>query len=130
VNVLIVTGNESLSRSYQNAMRMNGLGPHVLRMAEKAAVLVDQTDVDALVMDVDLADSVGPKVAWAIRAKGHRVPIVGLRDVDGAWDTSDLQDLGFNMILDKPVDAADLVAAVKKLAWLPPAGAQASEGVA
>ena len=80
-----------------------------------------------VVLDVDLPEKKGPKIAWAIREKGHEIPIVGLVDDEGDWDPDDLKDLGFSLLLNKPVDGPSLLLAIRNLI-APPRTREAAGG--
>lgn len=113
--VLIVDNDPCVSALYVEILAREGLDARSVTPPERAAVLVDQQTVDLLVVDVDLPDKKGPKVAWAIREKGHEMPIIGLVATDGAWDPDDLKDLGFSLLLNKPVEGPQLLLSVRNL---------------
>ena len=113
--ILVVDHDPSVSALYVELLGREGFDAVSVTPPEKAAAMVDQGEVDLVVLDVDLPDKNGPKVAWAIREKGHDMPIVGLVSTEGAWDPEDLRDLGFSILLNKPVEGPQLLMSVRNL---------------
>ena len=83
--------------------------------AEKASQLAADGDYQVMVVDIDLPEKMGPKVAWSFRENGQQIPIIGLQSMDGDWDRDDLKDLGFDLVLIKPVETLQLVESILSL---------------
>ena len=129
--ILLVHGDAAVSSLYVDVLKRDGHNVQVLSGPESIERLLDQNNnnnkIDLLVLDVDLPDKMGPKVAWALREKGHSLPIVGLKTAGDTWDPEDLADLGFNRLLDKPVTGMQLVESVRELTYPNASQAQAAE---
>lgn len=129
--ILLVHGDAAVSSLYADVLKRDGHNVQVLTGPEPIERLLEQNNnnnkIDLLVLDVDLPDKMGPKVAWALREKGHSLPIVGLKTAGDTWDPEDLADLGFNRLLDKPVTGMQLVESVRELTYPNASQAQAAE---
>ena len=129
--ILLVHGDAAVSSLYVDVLKRDGHNVQVLSGPESIERLLDQNNnnnkIDLLVLDVDLPDKMGPKVAWALREKGHSLPTVGLKTAGDTWDPEDLADLGFNRLLDKPVTGMQLVESVRELTYPNASQAQAAE---
>lgn len=124
--VLIVEGDPAIASLYVELLAREGVTAEAVASPEQAAVLVDQKPVALVVLDVDLPEKIGPKIAWAIREKGHHLPILGLLDARGDWDPDDLGDLGFTRLLSKPVEGTVLLQNVRELVSAPPHSREAA----
>lgn len=113
--ILVVGADTSITALYVDLLIRAGLPAESTPSPERAVVLVDRVPVNLVIVDVDLPEKKGPKIAWAMREKGHAMPIVGLVLADSDWDLDDLKDLGFTELMEKPVDGATLVASARKL---------------
>ena len=129
--ILLVHGDAAVSSLYVDVLKRDGHNVQVLAGPELIERLLNQNNnnnkIDLLVLDVDPPDKMGPKVAWALREKGHSLPIVGLKTAGDTWDPEDLADLGFNRLLDKPVTGMQLVESVRELTRPHASQAQAAE---
>ena len=129
--ILLVHGDAAVSSLYVDDLKRDGHNVQVLAGPELIERLLNQNNnnnkIDLLVLDVDLPDKMGPKVAWALRDKGHSLPNVGLKTAGDTWDPEDLADLGFNRLLDKPVTGMQLVESVRELTRPHASQAQAAE---
>ena len=111
---------------YVEILAREGVKAEAVASPERAVVLTDQSDVSLVVLDVDLPEKKGPKIAWAIREKGHGMPILGLLDSTGSWDPDDLDDLGFTRLINKPVEGPALLQNVRDLMQAPPQAREAA----
>ena len=127
--ILLVHGDAAVCSLYADVLKRDGHNVQVLAAPESIERLLDRNSdsnkIDLLVLDVDLPDKMGPKVAWALREKGHSLPIVGLKTAGDTWDPEDLADLGFNRLLDKPVTGMQLIESVRELTRPNPNASQA-----
>ncbi len=114
-SVLVVDSDPSISALYVELLTRERMQAQAVSPPERAVVLVDQQPVSLLVLDVNLPEKKGPQIAWAIREKGYEIPIIGLLASDSAWDPDDLGDLGFTLLLHKPVEGTVLLRSVRKL---------------
>ena len=124
--VLIIEGDPAIASLYVELLAHEGMTAEAVASPEQAVVLVDQQPVALVILDVDLPNKIGPKIAWAIREKGHKLPILGLIDAEGDWDPDDLGDLGFTRLLSKPVEGSVLLQNVGELVSTPPRSREAA----
>lgn len=113
--VVVVDSDPSISALYVNVLAREGYQAEAAPSPEHVAVRVDQSPVDLVVLDVDLPEKKGPKIVWALREKGYAMPIIGLIEPGSDWDPDDLVDLGFSLLLNKPVEGHALLMAVRNL---------------
>lgn len=121
-NVVVVHSDPSIAALYADLLRSNGHPTESTCSPEQAVSLVDQSTPTVLVLDVDLPQKRGPQVAWNLREKGHEMPIVGLLSPESNWDRDDLRDLGFSLLLPKPIESDALLISVRDLALDRPNG--------
>jgi CheY-like chemotaxis protein len=72
-------------------------------------------------MDVQMPVMDGPDAALAIRAAGHRVPMLALTAGAGARERQRCESAGFDAVLAKPIARDALVESILRWAALPAA---------
>ena len=115
-----------------SALHRVGYNVEVVGDGHRALELSEKERWDLILMDMQMPDLDGCRTTSAIRARERgawRTPIIGLTaGADNDGDRERCLASGMDMVLAKPLDLAQLTAAVER--WTGPADARAAEGIA
>ncbi|MBN9145737.1 MULTISPECIES: response regulator transcription factor [unclassified Novosphingobium] len=111
--ILIVEDDVTIGRTLAQGLTAAGLAARWLRRGAEVAPLVAQGGVEALVLDLGLPDGDGLDVCRALRADGHRLPVLMLTARGGLDDRLDGFAAGADDYLAKPFAFAELLARVR-----------------
>lgn len=114
--ILIVEDDVTIGRTLAQGLTAAGLNARWLRRGAEVAPLVAQGGVAALVLDLGLPDGDGLDVCRALRADGHRLPVLMLTARGGLDDRLDGFAAGADDYLAKPFAFAELLARVRVMA--------------
>lgn len=114
--ILIVEDDVTIGRTLAQGLTAAGLNARWLRRGAEVAPLVAQGGVEALVLDLGLPDGDGLDVCRALRADGHRLPVLMLTARGGLDDRLDGFAAGADDYLAKPFAFAELLARVRVMA--------------
>ena len=107
--VLIVEDDHGLRQVLARGLREQGFDVVTASDGTGALKAVDER-IAAVVLDIGLPDSDGRDVCQALRARGHRMPVLFLTARDGVSDRLSAFSAGGDDYLGKPFHLAELVA--------------------
>jgi two-component system response regulator MprA len=123
MRVLVVDDEPGVRDSVSNALRLSGLDVAVAEDGFAALDLVRADPPDAIVLDVMMPDLDGLETCRALRAEGHRMPVLMVTARDSARHRTAGLAAGADDYLVKPFALPDLVARLRALLRRPaPAG--------
>jgi two-component system, OmpR family, response regulator MprA len=116
VRVLVVDDDAAVRRSLFTALGRDGYEVLAADGGNAALAHMAATSVDAIVLDVAMAEPNGLEVCRRLRARGDRTPILMLTARDLVDDRVAGLDAGADDYMGKPFATAELVARVRALA--------------
>ena len=114
--ILVVEDDVTIGRSLAHGLGAAGLAARWLRRGAEVPALVAQGGVDALVLDLGLPDGDRLELCRALRAGGHRLPVLMLTARGALDDRLDGFEAGADDYLAKPFAFAELLARVRVMA--------------
>ncbi len=78
---------------------------------EHALELLEKNDPALGILDLALPGISGAELAWRIREKKPKLPLIALSGQLKMWEPDDLKDLGFARVFAKPMDCEDFLRA-------------------
>jgi two-component system response regulator MprA len=115
VNILVVDDDFAIRESLDRALRANGYGVRLAGGGAEALRQLDDSPVDAVVLDVLMPGIDGLGVCRSIRAAGNRVPILMLTAREAVPDRVTGLEAGADDYLVKPFALDELLARVHAL---------------
>jgi CheY-like chemotaxis protein len=112
-NVLVIDDDEDYLEYLVVLLTRGGYSAHALRHGRKLAETLRAQPFHAVITDLYMPDVDGIEVLLTIRQLAPALPVIG---ITGSSDPSNraMVALGANAVLSKPVDAADLLAALQQ----------------
>lgn len=116
-HILVVDDDSSIGRLIKPALDKNGYLTTILASGEEALLLIDQTPVDAVILDIVLPGIDGLEVLKKIREHPHykTLPVIMLSTKNSEIETVLGLEMGADDYLFKPVRYHELLARLKKL---------------
>ena len=115
VRVLVVEDQVKMASLIRRGLREEGLAADVAIKGEDALWMVDESEYDALVLDVMLPGIDGLETCRLLRERGLWVPILMLTARDAIEDRVEGLDRGADDYLTKPFAFAELLARLRAL---------------
>lgn len=115
--ILVAEDNPVNQELVQELLRLIGLEVDLVADGAQAVARVGEVAYDLVLMDMKMPVMDGLDAARAIRALGHRLPIVALTANAFEEDRRACFSVGMNDVLSKPVDPDLLHATI--LHWMP-----------
>ncbi len=126
LRILLAEDGPDSARLFLHQLRGEGAEVHHAANGREALGLVQASELGVLpgafhvlLMDVQMPVMDGPDAALAIRAAGHRVPMLALTAGAGARERQRCEAAGFDAVLAKPIARDALVEAILRWAVLP-----------
>lgn len=118
--VLIVEDHQTLLRSMQRGLEVQGFDVLVTETGEEGIQLIREQSIDLLVLDVMLPGRDGLDILADLRRGGFRKPVLVLTAKDSTEVRQRARDCGADGFLAKPFAFADFVARISQLLQLVP----------
>ncbi|EQB09896.1 MAG: transcriptional regulator [Novosphingobium lindaniclasticum] len=115
MRLLIVEDNPELAGLIGAHLREVGFGNDIVATAEEARILVEAGNHAAMLLDLGLPDQDGISLLRALRAAGHRLPVLVLTARSAIADRVAGLNAGADDYLPKPFAAEELIARVAAL---------------
>jgi PAS domain S-box-containing protein len=118
VRVLIVDDDDDARRLTKRVLSDYGAEPHVAEGVDQALTALDEFEPHVLVSDLGMPTQDGFHLIREVRARGYtfqRLPAIALTAFARSEDRQKALRAGFQLHLVKPVDAAELSAAIAAL---------------
>ena len=112
--VLLVEDNRMNQKVALEILKTVGIRPVLASLGEEALSHLAATDVDAVLMDIQMPDMDGYQVTRDIRARGHKTKIIGMSANAMAEDRRNGMEAGMDAYITKPVDADILFQTLEK----------------
>jgi two-component system response regulator MprA len=114
-HIILLEDDEELRSIVGRGLREEGFAVSIAGSAAELVRQVDDTDVDALVVDIGLPDADGRDVVQALRVRGVGAPVIFLTARDALPDRLAGFASGGDDYLTKPFHFAELVARLQAL---------------
>lgn len=113
---VLVADDNAVARTLARGLLVR-LGCDVVAVASGAEVLEREATeaFDLVLLDLQMPDMDGPEVAAALRAQGHRGPILALTATVDADARRRCDEAGMNGVLEKPVGRDELASMLLSL---------------
>jgi two-component system, OmpR family, alkaline phosphatase synthesis response regulator PhoP len=128
--ILIVEDDEAIATGLSLNLRLAGLSPQVARDGEEALTTILESDLDLVLLDINLPKKNGLEVLAALRASDELVPVIVLSARDGEFDKVAALRLGADDYVTKPFALAELLARIDAVMRRSAASAAAATPVA
>lgn len=115
VNVLVVDDDPALRGALDRALRMAGYKASFAKDGIEALRVVEQTEHDAVILDLGLPMLDGVDVCRMMRERGNKTPVLMLTARDGVRDRVRGLDVGADDYLVKPFALDELLARLRAL---------------
>lgn len=115
MRLLIVEDVPELAALVASHLARAGFANDIVGTAEEARILVEAGNHSALLLDLGLPDEDGLELLRALRASGHRIPVLALTARSAIADRVAGLNAGADDYLPKPFAAEELVARVAAL---------------
>jgi PAS domain S-box-containing protein len=118
VRVLIVDDDADARNLTKRVLTDFGAAPEVAEGAEQAFLILERFDAQVLISDLGMPTLDGFQLIRQVRARGYtfqRLPAIALTAFAGGSDRQKALQSGFQLHLTKPVDPAELSAAIATL---------------
>lgn len=110
--ILIVEDDDAIATGLSLNLRLAGLSPSVVRDGEEALETITGSDLDLVLLDINLPRKNGLEVLSALRAQDELVPVIVLSARDGEFDKVAALRLGADDYVTKPFALAELLARI------------------
>ncbi len=110
--ILIVEDDEAIATGLSLNLRLAGLSPSVARDGDEALACILGSDLDLVLLDINLPRKNGLEVLSALRANDELVPVIVLSARDGEFDKVAALRLGADDYVTKPFALAELLARI------------------
>jgi DNA-binding response OmpR family regulator len=110
--ILIVEDDEAIATGLSLNLRLAGLSPSVARDGEEALTTIISSDLDLVLLDINLPRKNGLEVLAALRAQDELVPVIVLSARDDEFDKVAALRLGADDYVTKPFALAELLARI------------------
>ncbi len=110
--ILIVEDDDAIATGLSLNLRLAGLSPSVVRDGEEALATITGSDLDLVLLDINLPRKNGLEVLSALRAQDELVPVIVLSARDGEFDKVAALRLGADDYVTKPFALAELLARI------------------
>ncbi len=110
--ILIVEDDDAIATGLSLNLRLAGLSPSVVRDGEEALTTITSSDLDLVLLDINLPRKNGLEVLSALRAQDELVPVIVLSARDGEFDKVAALRLGADDYVTKPFALAELLARI------------------
>ena len=114
MRILLVDDNPMNSALARAALEQDGYELAFERDGRSALARAMAESFDLILLDIELPGLRGDAICGQLRAAGHREPILALTASALPEQLADLERVGFDLILTKPIDPDALRAAVKR----------------
>ena len=116
-HILVVEDEEHLAVGIKYNLEAEGFRVTTVPTGQNAwdCVANDPTDIDLVILDLMLPEMSGYAVCEAIRAAGHRFPVLILSARSMPEDRAQGFDVGADQYMTKPFDLDELISRVKNL---------------
>ncbi|MEO1041753.1 MAG: sigma-54 dependent transcriptional regulator [Pseudomonadota bacterium] len=112
--VLIIEDSPSMARTYEGFLRKAGMNALAVSTGEEGMELIEQTDPDAVLLDLHLPDTNGLKILKRMYEKGLTTPVIAMT-ANGSMSTAiDAMREGARDFLVKPFASSRLIAALEQ----------------
>ncbi|MGH7143185.1 MAG: response regulator [Planctomycetota bacterium] len=112
---LFVDDDEALRYALERAFERDGRFHLVLdESVESALKLAETTHFDLAILDIRLNGRTGAELAWKLRQMRPGMPIIALSADLSNWDKDDLIDIGFNEVVEKPIDFQQFLTLIER----------------
>ena len=115
MRVLVVEDDEPLALFLQKGLTVQCYNVHVAGDGDEAIQSLDQSDFDAVVLDLNLPTTDGLEVLKHIRSRGNWLPVLALSSRRQLEDRVGTLDLGADDYLAKPFAFSELSARMRAL---------------
>lgn len=110
--ILIVEDDEAIATGLSLNLRLAGLKPQVARDGDEALTTILNSDLDLVLLDINLPRKNGLEVLSTLRASDELVPVIVLSARDGEFDKVAALRLGADDYVTKPFALAELLARI------------------
>jgi DNA-binding response OmpR family regulator len=110
--ILIVEDDDAIATGLSLNLRLAGLEPSVARDGDEALTTILNSDLDLVLLDINLPRKNGLEVLSALRAQDELVPVIVLSARDGEFDKVAALRLGADDYVTKPFALAELLARI------------------
>ncbi len=112
--VLIIEDSPSMARTYEGFLRKAGMNAIIAETGEHGMVAIQESDPDAVLLDLHLPDTSGIKVLKWMAAHNHTHPVIAMT-ANGSMATAiDAMREGARDFLVKPFAATRLISALEQ----------------
>jgi FixJ family two-component response regulator len=116
ITVAVVDDDPSMLKGVERLLKAHGFGTEVYASAEAFLDRPDQSNVNCLVLDINLGGMSGIELSRLLRASGSVLPIVFLTGVDDEARRATALSAGGTAYLNKPFPGNLLIEAIRKAA--------------
>jgi DNA-binding response OmpR family regulator len=111
-NILVVEDDDAIATGLSLNLKLAGHTPTIARDGEDALKTVLSTELDLVLLDINLPRKNGLEVLSAMRAADNVVPVIVLSARDGEFDKVAALRLGADDYVTKPFALAELLARI------------------
>ena len=116
ITVAVVDDDPGMLKGVERLLKAHGFGTEVYASAEAFLDRPDQSNVNCLVLDINLGGMSGIELSRLLRASGSVLPIVFLTGVDDEARRATALSAGGTAYLNKPFPGNLLIEAIRKAA--------------
>lgn len=110
--ILIVEDDDAIATGLSLNLRLAGLTPSIARDGQEALETIAASDLDLVLLDINLPRRNGLEVLSELRARDELVPVIVLSARDGEFDKVAALRLGADDYVTKPFALAELLARI------------------
>lgn len=110
--ILVIDDELDARRIVSIVLRAAGALVFTAQSKEEALQIADKNQFDALVSDISMPGGDGISLLEELRSRGHRMPAIALSALPWADVQTRVQQAGFALHLEKPIELSALTAAV------------------
>lgn len=115
--LLVVEGQRGLRDAITTALQGRGFTATGIATLDAACDAIEQGPIDALVLDLSLADDGGIAFLTWLKAKSSRTPVVIATGAGSSEDRVKVLEAGADDYLSKPFSVRELVARLRAVGW-------------